>query len=346
MLKFSYGTREVRVVFGDEALKLLPDEVRALGKSRVVLVGTRGRSAAMATVRELLGAAVAGTFDQAVPHAPEPVVRAAQEMARGARADLLLALGGGSATGVAKAVALELGVPVAAVPTTYSGSEMTAVWGRMEGDHKVTGKDPRVAPVLVVYDPALTLSLDRATSASSGMNAVAHAMEALYAPDASDIASLFALQALRLLASSLPRIAGRPRDPDARRDALLGAHFAGCALDLTSMGMQHRLAHVLAGAFGLPHALAHAVLLPHVAAFMETTAPAAMAQVAAALGAADAATGLNALNQKLGIRETLSSLGLEGKDVERAANLAAPHVSAEAAQAILALAMNLVPGRP
>ena len=216
---------------------------------------------------------------------------------------------------------MEAPVVVVAVPTTYSGSEMTAIWGVTEGDTKRTGRDPRVAPVLVVYDPALTLSLAAKTSAISGLNAVAHCVEALYAVDASPMSTLVATEGLTLLARALPRVVEQPDDLVARTDALLGAHFAGLALNLAEMGLHHKLAHVLGG-LGLPHALTHAILLPHVVEFNTPAAPEAMARVAGVLGATDAALGLRALNRRLGITETLRDGGLRKESIARAAELA------------------------
>lgn len=321
-LQFSYGARAVRVVFGDGATDCLGAELQALERTRVLLIGTPGRAAQLAAIRETLGGLVVGTFEGARLHVPGEVVDAALGEARRCTPDVLLAVGGGSAIGLAKALAHQTGFTVAAVPTTYSGSEMTSIWGRTDGAKKLTERDERAAPSLVVYDPLLTLGLSAKTSAASGMNAIAHAVEAFYAPDTNPIANLFATQALRLLGSALPHVVGSPDDRDARRNALLGAHFAGCALDLTSMGLHHKLCHVLGGTFGLDHALTHAVLLPHVAAFNAAAAPEAMVQVAGALGATDAVEGLRALQRSLGITETLRDLGLRQEDIDRAAELA------------------------
>jgi len=204
------------------------------------------------------------------------------------------------------------------VPTTYAGSEMTSIWGVTSGDRKTTGRDPAVAPRLVIYDPVLTLSLPPHTSAASGMNAMAHAVEAMYAPEASPIAAAAAEDAIRTLSRALPSVVITPRDLDTRTLALRGAHAAAMALELAPMGLHHKLCHVLGG-FGLPHAETHAALLPHVVAFNAPAAPEAMARVAGALGTTDAASGLRALNDTLGLTMSLGALGLKAADVERAA---------------------------
>lgn len=320
---FSYETHDVRVVFGPGALAALPDVLHRIGARRVLVVTTPGRSAERSTLTHALGDTCAGVFDRAVVHVPAEVVRAALEASARADADAVLALGGGSAIGVAKAMALESTRPVIAVPTTYSGSEMTAIWGITDAGAKRTGRDRRAAPRAVLYEPALTVSLAPDVSAASGMNAIAHCVEALYAVDGHPVAALLAEAGLRTLARSLPDVVRHPADLAARGDALLGSHLAGRALDLTSMGLHHRLCHVLGGSFGLPHALTHAVVLPYVVAYNAPAATAAMQVVTDALGSRDAWTGLFALTRGLGLTRTLADLGLREADLDRAAELTA-----------------------
>jgi maleylacetate reductase len=310
-----------RVVFGAGAASQLGAELDTLGISRVLMVSTPGRAQAMETIREQLGARVVGRCDQAALHVPADRVHAALAEVDRTRPGLLLATGGGSAIGLAKAIARERRLPIAAVPTTYAGSEMTSIWGITDGDVKRTGRDMAVAPRLVVYDPELTLSLPAAVSAASGMNAVAHAVEALYAPNVGPIAIAAADEALRLLARALPAVVIRPADVEARTHALRGAHAAGVALELAAMGLHHKICHVLGGTFGLPHAPVHAAVLPSVVAFNALAAPEATTRVAAALGASDAAEGLRALNRTLGLTMSLSALGFRPDDVDRAAAL-------------------------
>ncbi len=320
---FSYETHDVRVVFGPGALATLPDVLHHIGTRRVLVVTTPGRSAERSTLTHALGDACAGVFDRAVVHVPAEVVRAALEASARSEADAVLALGGGSAIGVAKAIALESTRPVIAVPTTYSGSEMTAIWGITDAGAKRTGRDRRAAPRAVLYEPALTVSLPPDVSAASGMNAIAHCVEALYAVDGHPVASVLAEAGLRTIARSLPDVVRRPADLAARGDALLGSHLAGRALDLTSMGLHHRLCHVLGGSFGLPHALTHAVVLPYVVAYNAPAATEALRVVADALGSPDAWTGLFALSRGLGLTSTLADLGFGAADLDRAAELTA-----------------------
>lgn len=320
--RFVHRTRPLRVLFAPGSTGEAAAELDRLGVQRALVIATpRGAEAGSGLV-EILGDRVAGVFSEARLHVPGRTARAASEAARRVDADVLVAPGGGSAIGVAKAVALESGLPIVALPTTYSGSEMTTVWGLTEEGRKRTGRDPRVAPRVVIYDPAETTGLPPETSAASGMNAVAHAVEALYAHDASPLAGLLAEEGIRALAEALPGVVGNPGGLPGRTQALYGAHLAGWALDLTSMGLHHKLCHVLGGTFGLPHALLHAVLLAHVAAFNEPAAPDAMARVARALGTTSAPRGLFELNRTLGLPVTLRELGVGATDLDTATALA------------------------
>ncbi|HUR20296.1 MAG TPA: maleylacetate reductase [Vicinamibacterales bacterium] len=312
---------QARVVFGAGSTARLGEELDALGMTRVLLMTTPGRSQALAAIRQALGHRVVGMCDRAALHVPFDRVREAVAEVDRLSPDALVAVGGGSAIGLAKAVALERQLAIVAVPTTYSGSEMTGIWGITDGEQKRTGRDAAAAPRVVVYDPELTLTLPRDVSAASGMNAMAHAVEALYAADAGPIATSAGDKAIRLLAQALPRVVARPNDLDARTLALQGAHAAGVALSLASMGLHHKICHVLGGTFGLPHALTHAAVLPHVVAFNAPDAPLAMERIANALGAAEAASALAALNQTLGLHSTLADLGLRPSDVNRSAAL-------------------------
>ena len=325
--RFAYQLPAARVVFGAGASADAPGELGRAGLSRPFVVSTPGRRGAVARLRERLHDGFAGSFEGAVLHVPEPTVREALTTIARAGADCCLALGGGSAIGLGKAIAHETALPLVAIPTTYSGSEMTDIWG-MTGAHahgpvKTTGRDPRVRPRLVIYDPELTVSLPPRVSAASGMNAAAHAVEALYAHDGNPMASMLAADALRRFARALPRVCRDPADASGRADCLQAAHFAGLALAMTSMGLQHKLAHVLGGSFGLPHAETHAALLPYVAAYNAEAAPDAMQAIAGALGTSRAPAGLFELAQALGLTASLHELGLAEKDLARAADLAA-----------------------
>jgi maleylacetate reductase len=200
---------------------------------------------------------------------------------------------------------------------------MTDIWGITSDDAKRTGRHPNAAPRIVLYDPELTLALPPHVSAASGMNAAAHSVEALYAPDDNPVASMLAERALQILRVALPSVMNTPADMETREALLLAGHFAGTALGMTTMGLHHRICHVLGGSFGLPHAETHAVVLPYVTAFNRLAAPSAMWAIAAALGADDAARGLHRLNRDVGLTATLADLGLREEDLPRAAEIVA-----------------------
>lgn len=319
---FAYDRRAVRVRFGMGALAVLRAELEGQGWRRAFVVTTPGRSARFESALDRLGETLTGVFSRAEQHVPAATVAEANLALSAAGGDCCVALGGGSAIGLGKALACTCGVPLAAVPTTYSGSEMTSIWGLTEGGEKRTGRDSRAAARLVVYDPELTYDLPATISAESGLNAVAHAVEALYAPNLAPDTAATAEEAIRHLASALPRVVRDLEDHDARAEALMGAHLAGVALDQTAMGLHHRLCHVLGGMFAAPHARTHALLLPHVAAFNAPAASDAMRRVARALGAGDAVSGLRELVRMLGISGSLSELGIGPSEIARAADAA------------------------
>jgi len=263
MTSFTYAANPVRVVFGRGTLGALGDEAGRLGMSRVLLIGTP-RHAGQAA--EALGPLLAARFEDATMHTPVDVTERALKVVAEHDVDGVVAIGGGSATGLAKAIALHTDLPQLIVPTTYAGSELTEVLGQPAAGRKTTQKTPKVRPETVLYDVDLTLGLPVPLSAASGLNALAHAVEARYAPDANPMTDLLAAEATKLLTSALPRIARDPSDVDARTDALRGAWLAGTCLDAVSMGLHHKLCHFLGGKFGLPHAETHAVLLPYVMA--------------------------------------------------------------------------------
>jgi maleylacetate reductase len=325
LLQFAIHRGGVRVVFGRGAAGLLGAEVAALGCARVLVVCSPTRQGEALALTASLGARRIGVCALAREHVPRQDADAAAREASVAGADCVLAVGGGSPIGLAKAVALALPVRVAALPTTYAGSEMTSIFGVSEQGEKRTGRDERVRPALVVYDPELTLALPAATSVVSALNAVAHAVEALYAAGIDPTTQWMAEESLRCLAPAIGEIRRAPRDLDARERALHGAHLAGSALGAVAMGLHHRACHVLGGSFGLPHAPTHAALLPYVMAFNAPAAADAASRVARALGAGSAARGLFELARQNGAPTDLRSLGLREADLDEAARRVAEH---------------------
>jgi len=321
MKDFTYVSFPSRVVFGAGSVARLPQEVEKLGARRALVLSTPGRAADVKRLAATLGERYAGLYDKAVRHVPIEVAEDARRAAQAANADCCVAVGGGSTIGLGKAIALTTGMPVLAVPTTYSGSEMTWVQGFTEGGRKRTQVDPKMLPKTVIYDPELTLGLPAATSAASGVNAIAHCVEALYAKEANPIVSLMAEEGIRALAAALPVIVRNPRDMEARGEALYGAWLAGMSLN-AGIALHHKLCHTLGGTWNLPHAETHSVILPHAVRYNRDAAPEAMARIARALGAEDAAGGLYDLEVKLGLKLKLADLGVPEADLERAAKIA------------------------
>jgi alcohol dehydrogenase class IV len=230
-------------------------------------------------------------------------------------------VGGGSTIGLGKALALRTDCVQVVLPTTYAGSEVTTILGETEHGVKTTQRTPKVLPEVVIYDVMLTLTLPPSLSAASGMNALAHAVEALYAKDANPMVSLFAQACIRALGESLPRVVADPASVDARTAAQYGGWLGGTCLGAVGMALHHKVCHVLGGAFDLPHAQTHAVLLPHVAAYNAPATPEAMQRVATALGAVDAAGGLHALARSLRLPASLREIGMPAEGIERAVDL-------------------------
>lgn len=310
-----YEALPMRVLFGADSLKQLAAEAERLGAGRVLVLSTPRQRDLATTALELLGRCGAGIFAHARMHVPSDTVAAATRFATEVEADACVAVGGGSTIGLAKALSLRVGLPSIAVPTTYAGSEMTPIWGMTDHARKTTGRDRAVLPRSVLYDPALTLALPARTTATSGLNAIAHAVEALYAPDRSPVVSAMAEQGVRALAQALPALAEDPHDLPARADALQGAWLCGACLGATAMGLHHKLCHVLGGMLDLPHAETHAVVLPHVAAFNLGAAPEAETRLRRALRTASPAQALADLARILGAPTSLAELGVTERDL-------------------------------
>ncbi len=323
MRPFIHQVPATRVVFGAGSLAHLERELDLLGLRRVLVLSTPGQSTAAQALQQRLGPRCAGVFARAVMHVPLGVAIEGVEAARTLRADGTLALGGGSTIGLAKAIALDTGLPIVAVPTTYAGSEMTPIHGITDGGIKRTGRDARVLPRTVIYDPELSRDLPVGISVTSGMNAMAHAVEALYASDSTPMTDLMAEEGLRALAGALPVLRRQPHDATARSDALYGAWLCGAVLGQVAMALHHKLCHVLGGSFNLPHAEVHTVVLPQATTFNADAAPQAMARVARALGCSHAAQGLFDLARDNGAPVSLRALGMAEADLDRAADLAA-----------------------
>lgn len=322
MHPFTFTSDPVRVIFGQGSIDKVADEVRQLGCSRALLLATPQQTEQIADLKRRVGALAVGVFSNATMHTPVDVTERALAVVAELQADCTIALGGGSTTGLGKAIALRTGLPQIVIPTTYAGSEATAIIGETKDGVKVTQRTLQVLPEVIVYDVDLTMTLPAAMSATSGMNAIAHAIEALYAQDQNPVTSLMAEEGIRALARALPVIMAKPFDLEARSDAQYGAWLCGTCLNAVGMALHHKLCHTLGGSFDLPHAETHTVVIPHATAYNMAAAPQAMQRIAAALGVNNAAQGLFDLAKRLGAPTSLQSLGMKEADIDKCADIA------------------------
>ena len=322
MQSFTYAAQAARVIFGSGTLATLPAEIDALGLGRVLVLATPQQQAEAEALTDRIGRRAAGVFSGARMHTPVEVTTEALRQVERDGIDGLVAVGGGSTIGLSKALALRTDLPQIVVPTTYAGSEMTSILGQTEGGVKTTLKSPKVLPEVVIYDVDLTLSLPPHLSAVSGINAIAHAVEALYAQERNPIVSLMAAEGIRALARALPIIVERPDDREARSDALYGAWLCGTCLGAVGMALHHKLCHTLGGTFDLPHAETHTAVLPHALAYNAPAVPETMRIVAEALGTPDAARGLYDLARRLKAPVSLRDLGMPESGIDSAVEAA------------------------
>ena len=322
MRSFVYSALPARVVFGVGALDKVGEEIERLGAHRALVLSTPEQRNAAEDVARRLGARAAGIYDKAVMHTPIESAEAARRVAAELKADCCVAIGGGSTTGLGKAIALTSALPILAIPTTFAGSEMTPIQGITADGVKKTVRDMRMLPKTVIYDPRLLLTLPARIAGPSGMNGIAHCVEALYTQDANPVTSLMAEEGIRALAQSLPTVVREPQNLDARGEALYGAWLAGACLGTVGMALHHKLCHTLGGSFNLPHAETHTIVLPHATRYNAQAAPEAMARIARALGASDAAQGLYDLAKTIGAPLALKDIGMPANGLDRAAELA------------------------
>lgn len=312
-----------RVTFGPGSIAKLPDEVKRVGGTKALVISMPAEARFAEDAHARLGELSAGVYTGVTSqHVPVEMLKVAAAHAKSVGADCYVVIGGGSTVGVGKGIALETGQPIVAVPTTYAGSEMTPIYGVTEAGVKKTGSDRRVLPKSVIYDVNLTLTLPPRIAAPSGMNAMAHCVEAMYAENANPIVSLLAEEGIRALARALPTVVSDPENVEARSDAQYGAWLGGTVLGAVSMSIHHKLCHTLGGTFNLPHAETHTVILPHATAYNRDFAPDAMRRIAAALGASDAAQGIYDLIGKLGAPRALKDIGMPADGIDKAVDLA------------------------
>jgi alcohol dehydrogenase class IV len=319
---FTFENLPCRVVFGSGTLSAAKAEIERLGGKRALVLTTPQQKAQGARLGSALGPLYAGIFAGATMHTPVEVTEQALAAMKACEADYVVSLGGGSTTGLGKALALRTGVNQLCIPTTYAGSEMTPILGETRDGLKTTVRDTAVLPETVIYDVDLTLSLPVGLAATSGINAIAHGVEALYARDHNPVISLMAEEGIRALAHALPAIAAKSDDREARTEALYGAWLCGVCLGAVGMALHHKLCHTLGGTFDLPHAETHTIILPHALAYNAPAVPDAMTRITRAIGAGDAAQGFYNLATRLNAKLALRDIGMPETGIDEAADLA------------------------
>ncbi|KAK5000129.1 hypothetical protein LTR66_000954 [Elasticomyces elasticus] len=326
MDSFEYNVNPGRIVFGSGSINKLPEEIKRLNASSPLLLSTSRGTKYTNKLAEILRRASiepAGTFNNAVTHTPVSVTDQAMESMEQKTADCVVSIGGGSVVGLGKPLSIRTGLPHICIPTTYAGSEMTPILGETDAGKKVTRTDPNVLPAVVIYDVDLTMTLPIAVCTTSGVNAIAHAVEALYAKNTNPILSLLALEGVKVLAEALPPIIQDPSSKPTRERALYGAWLCGTCLGFSAMGLHHKICHTLGGSFGLPHAETHTIVLPHALSYNAPAIAKQMRDLATVLpdSEGDALKGLSLLLKSLNAPRALRDFGMKESDVDRAVGL-------------------------
>jgi alcohol dehydrogenase class IV len=321
---FVYQANSSRVIFGSGTLNKVTEELSRLSFSKPFILCTPEQTSQAESLRKILNDQVAGIFAEATMHTPVEITAKAIKEAESLKSDSIISIGGGSTIGLGKAISFRTGLYHIAIPTTYAGSEVTPILGETQDGRKTTKSDPKILPGTVIYDVDLTLTLPIGLTATSGVNAIAHAVEALYARNRNPIITLMALEGIKALAEALPKVVKSPDSKEARSEALYGAWLCGTTLGSVGMSLHHKLCHTLGGSFNLPHAETHTVVLPHVLAYNAPKIPTAMEAMAKAFpdSDGDAVKGLNVLLEKLAVKRSLKSLGMKEEDVSKAADVA------------------------
>jgi alcohol dehydrogenase class IV len=322
MIPFTYEGLPARVIFGSGTLDQVGAEVERLGCKRVMVISTPQQAAEAERIAKQLGAAHGVTYTGAVMHTPVDVTEHAMQLVRDEKIDGTVAIGGGSTIGLGKAIALRTDLPQLVIPTTYAGSEMTPILGQTEKGQKTTQRTTKVLPETVIYDVDLTLTLPARMSVVSGLNAMAHAVEALYATNANPVISMMAESGIAALYRGLPKLSASPDDLEARSDALYGAWLCAICLGASNVALHHKLCHVLGGSFDLPHAETHAIILPHALAYNAPVARDAVEAIKRALGGGGGIAGkLYDITLGAGAPVALRDIGMPEEGIDRAVEI-------------------------
>ncbi|QWW71431.1 maleylacetate reductase [Rhizobium sp. WYJ-E13] len=321
-LSFTYQGSAARIVFGSGTSADVGKWVEALDCRRALVLSTPHQASDAQAMSKRLGTLSVGTFTEATMHTPVDVTERAVARAAELGADCVISLGGGSTTGLGKAMAYRTDIQQIVVPTTYAGSEVTPILGQTENGAKTTLRSPKVTPEVVIYDPQLTLGLPVGMSVTSGLNAIAHAAEGLYAPDRNPITTMMSIDGIRALRDALPILIGNPRDGAARGKALYGAWLCGTVLGQISMSLHHKICHTLGGSFDTPHAETHSIMLPHTIGFNASAVPDLMTPICDIFGGTTPGQALYDFAKSISAPMALRDFGLTETDLDRAADIA------------------------
>lgn len=311
-----------RVLFGVGSRNTVADEVRRLGCSRALILSTPPQSSSALDLAAALNDMSAGVFSRAAMHTPVEVTEDALRHVQEINADCIVAIGGGSTTGLGKAIAYRTDLPQIVIPTTYAGSEATPILGQTEDGVKTTLTDRKVLPEVILYDPELVATLPVGMTVTSALNAMAHAAEALYARDKSEDSSQLAIDGLTSFVKSLPKVLLDPEDLAAREETQRGAWACGAVLGRVGMALHHKLCHTLGGSFELPHAETHAIILPHAIHYNAQAVPGLLAPVTDLLDGSSPGMALWQFAKSMGAPLALRDLGLQAQDLDRVAEIA------------------------
>lgn len=320
--QFETNSAAVRVRFGAGLRHQIEDEVNRLGCSRALVLSTPPQADGAMTMAASLHGKAAGVFTKAAMHTPVDVTAEAVAHAKAIEADCIVALGGGSTTGLGKAIAYQSDLPQIVIPTTYAGSEATAILGQTENGVKTTVTDPKIQPEVILYDAELVTTLPVAMTVTSALNAMAHAAEALYAVNRNPVSTMLAIEGLSAFKRALPKVMDDPSDVEARGETLYGAWLCGTVLGQVGMALHHKLCHTLGGSFDLPHAQTHAIVLPHAIAYNARAVADQLQPIREIFGGSNAGASLHAFAVRVGAPMALRDLGLQQSDLDKAADLA------------------------
>jgi len=336
---FRHTSFAQEVIFASGALAELREAAERFGWRRLMLCTSHSVRAngQVDELQSILGESLIMVFDHVQPHVQDGQVNLALAVAAENNVDVVMGMGGGSPIGMAKAIGFQLHLPIIAIPTTYAGSEMTPVYGITHTDEnpprKVTVNDPKIAPTLVIYDPQLTLDLPPELTASTGINALAHCIEALYSKTRNPLSTAAATDGVQHIHNALLACYQDGKNLDARTELLLGAHLAGLSLSSVSMGLHHGLCHVLGGSANIPHGIANGIILPHAIRFnAEATAPQLFPAAEAmnipenginSIGVIEAlALRIHELIRQMSLPQRLRDVGVNESDIPRLAQIA------------------------